>query len=234
MGVSVCLASGKDGVGKSTITANLGIALSGLGINTVIVDGDIEGASFGLILGVDTNGPSIHDCLSGRLSCKDAIIQVHGVSAIVGGITIEQIVDVSVEGFSTIVDELSDMFDIVLIDSPAGLGTDAVTIMSACQSVLLVMTPDINSVTNTLKTLAVAKKVGKAVLGGIINRTGGQYDIPSDKISDLLKVKIIAEIKEDDNVRQSLQDAVPSYAEDPGSGFSLQIKEIANKLIGGD
>jgi septum site-determining protein MinD len=233
MGVSVCFASGKDGVGKSTVTANLGIALSRMGINTVIVDGDIEGASFGLILGVDPGTPSLHDCLSGRLSYKEAIIEAHGVKAIVGGITIEQIVDVSVDGFSTIVDELTDTFDIVLVDSPSGLGTDAVTILSACQSVILVLTPDINSVTNTLKTLAVAKKVGKAVLGGIINRTGGQYDIPSDKISDLLKVNIIAEIKEDEDVRQSLQEAVPSYAEDPKSDFSLQIKEVANKLIGG-
>jgi septum site-determining protein MinD len=233
MGVSVCLASGKDGVGKSTITANLGIALSRMSINTIVVDGDIEGASFGLILGIDPGTPSIHDCLSGRISCKDAIIEAHGVKAIVGGITIEQLVDVSVEGFSNIVNELSDMFDIVLVDSPAGLGTDAVTIMSSCQSVILVMTPDINSVTNTLKTLAVAKKVGTTILGGIINRTGGQYDIPSDKISDLLKVKIIAEIREDEKVRQSLSDAVPIYAEDPNSGFSLQINEVVNKLIGG-
>jgi MinD-like ATPase involved in chromosome partitioning or flagellar assembly len=142
-------------------------------------------------------------------------------------------VDVSVVAVSLKKDELNDTFDIVLVDSPSGLGTDAVAILSACQSVILVLTPDINSVTNTLKTLAVAKKVGKAVLGGIINRTGGQYDIPSDKISDLLKVNIIAEIKEDEDVRQSLQEAVPSYAEDPKSDFSLQIKEVANKLIGG-
>lgn len=233
MGVSVCLASGKDGVGKSTITANLGIALSKIGIGTIIVDGDIEGASFGLILGVDPGVPSIHDCLSGRIKCKEAIIEAHGVSAIVGGITIEQLVDVSVGGFSGIVDELSGMFDVVLVDSPAGLGNDAVTIMSSCQSVVLVLTPDINSVTNTLKTLAVAKKVGVAILGGIINRTGGQYDIPTDRISDLLKVKIIAEIRENDKVRQSLSDAIPICAEDPESEFSLQIIEVANKLIGG-
>jgi len=233
MGVSVCLASGKDGVGRSTITVNLGIALSKLGISTVVVDGDIEGASFGLILGVDPDTPSLHDCLAGKIACEDAIIEAFGVNALVGGITIEQIVDVSVDGFSDILDGLIESFDIVLVDSPAGLGTDAVTILSSCQSVILVLTPDINSVTNTLKTLAVAKKVGTAVLGGIINRTGGQYDIPSDKIEDLLKVKIISEIAEDELVRQSLQEGVPIYAENPDSGFSKKITDIASKLIGG-
>jgi septum site-determining protein MinD len=234
MGVSVCFASGKDGVGKSVITANLGIALSNLGISTLIVDGDIAGTSIGLVLGVDPGSPSIHDCLSGNATCDEAIIEVHGTNAIVGGIQIEQLVDVSLEGFSNIIEELTEKFDVVLVDSPAGLGTDAVTVMSSCQSLILVLTPDINSITNTLKSLAVAKRVGTAVLGAIVNRTGGAYDIPSDKISDLLKVRIIAEVNEDEKVKQSLLDAAPIYSEAPDSKFSQQIKEIANKLIGGD
>ncbi len=233
MGVSVCLASGKDGVGRSTIIVNLGIALSSLGISTVIVDGDIEGASFGILLGVDPDTPSLHDCLAGKTTCENAIIEAHGVNALVGGISIEQLLDVSVDGFSTILKELKERFDIVLVDSPAGLGTTAVTILSSCQSMILVLTPDINSVTNTLKTLAVAKKLGTTVLGGIINRTGGQYDIPSDKIEDLLRVKIISEIGEDELVRQSLQEGVPIYAENPNNGFSKKIIDIANKLTGG-
>ncbi len=203
MGVSVCLASGKDGVGRSTITVNLGIAIAKMGIQTLVVDGDFEGPSFGLILGTDPNTPSIHDCLSGKIGCKDAIIESYGAKAIVGGIKIEQLVNISLENFQTIIDELAEMFDVVLVDSPAGLGSDAVTVVSSCQSVILILTPDINSVTNTLKTLAVSKKVGTAVLGAIINRTGGQYDIPSDKIADLLKVKILTELKEDDNVKLS-------------------------------
>ncbi|MFV2040744.1 MAG: P-loop NTPase, partial [Candidatus Hydrothermarchaeales archaeon] len=160
MGVSVCLASGKDGVGRSTITVNLGIALSSLGVSTVVVDGDIEGASFSILLGVDPDTPSLHDCLACKTTSENAVIEAHGVNALVGGIGIEQLVDVSVNGFSNILKELTERFDIVLVDSPAGLGTEAVTIMNSCQSVILVLTPDINSVTNTLKTLAVAKKLG--------------------------------------------------------------------------
>jgi septum site-determining protein MinD len=233
MGISVCLASGKDGVGKSIITANLGIALSQLGINTLVVDGDIEGASIGLILGVDPGVPSIHECLSGKLSCEDAIIDAFGSKAVVGSIRIEQLVNVSIEGISSIIEEFSDKFDIVLVDSPAGLGNDAVTVINSCKSIMLVLTPDISSVTNTLKTLAVAKKVGTTILGAVLNRTGGRFDIPADKIQDLLKVKIITEIAEDEQVKQSLSDAIPIYSESPNCEFSLKISEIANKMIGG-
>jgi septum site-determining protein MinD len=234
MGVSVCLASGKDGVGKSTLAINLGISLSKLGISTLIVDADIEGASFGLLLGVDMNVPSMHDCLSGRSSCDNVIIEVHGTKAIVGAINIEQLVDVKMDSFPNILEDLTEKFDIVVVDSPAGLGTHAVTVVSSCQSAILVLTPDINSVTNTLKTLAVSKKVGTSILGAIINKKGGAYDIPSDKIGDLLKVKIISEFNEDEKVMQSLSDAVPIVEGIPNSAFSREIKELANKLIGGN
>lgn len=233
MGVSVCLASGKAGVGTSTITANLGIALSRMGIPSLIVDGDLEGASLGLILGVDPNTPSIHDCLSGKIKCEEAVIETFGTKAVVGGIKIEQLVGASLDTFQKVIEDFTDKFDVVLVDSPGGLRSDTVTVIRSCQSVILILTPDINSVTNALKTLAVAKKVGAAILGGIINRGGGRYDIPSDKISELLRVEIIAEIKEDEAVKKSLLDAVPVVVEYPDSEFSLQIKRIASKLVGG-
>lgn len=232
MGISVCLTSGKDGVGKSIITTNLGLALSRLGISTLMLDADIEGASIGLLLGVDPSTPSIHDCLSGKIECHDAIIDAFGANALVGGIKIEQLVNISPEGITDIINELTQEFDILLVDSPAGLGNDSIQIMSACQSVILILTPDINSVTNTLKSLAVAKKVGSTILGAIVNRTGGRFDIPTDKIEDLLKIKIIAEIAEDEVVMQSVNDATPIFEEDPESPFSTAIQEIANKLIG--
>lgn len=233
MGVSVCLASGKDGVGKSTIVANLGLALTKNGVSTIVVDGDIEGASIGLLFGVDPNTPSIHDCLSGEMSCEEVIIEKFGLKAIVGGIRIEQLVNISLDTFPKIIKEISEKYSIVLVDSPAGLGTDTVTVLESCQSVLLVLTPDINSLTNTLKTLAVAKKVGATILGAVVNRTSGRFTIPSDKIEDLLKVKVLVEIGEDEKVQKSLHQGVPIFNEDPNCEFSLKIKEIANQLIGG-
>jgi septum site-determining protein MinD len=232
MGVSICVASGKDGTGKSVITANLGIVLSTLNVETLILDGDVEGANIGLILGVDPGLPSLHDCLSGEVSCEDVVIESHGTNAVIGGIKLEQVVGVSIDSFPKILEIFTDKFDVVLVDSQGGLGNEAITVIGACQSVLLVLTPDINSVTNALKTLAVAKKLGSTVLGAIINKGGSPYDIPADKISDLLRVDIIAEIHEDETVKKSLFEAVPVVVEYPNSHFSKQITSIANKLIG--
>lgn len=232
MGISVCLASGKDGAGKSTIIANLGISLSSIGINTLILDGDIKGASLGLILGADPNAPSLHDVLSGKTNWEEAMIETHGTNVIVGGIKIEQVIEASLDKFPELLAEVLDKFDIILVDTPGGLGNDALTVINACQSLILVITPDIDSVTNGLKILAVARKVNAPVLGAIINRSGGEYDIPADKISDLLRVSIIAELTNDEKVKKSLNDAVPVVVEYPKSEFSNQIGLLANTLLG--
>jgi MinD-like ATPase involved in chromosome partitioning or flagellar assembly len=183
-------------------------------------------------MGIDPGTPSIHDCLSGGMSCGDAIVDVYGLKVLVGGIKIEQLVDVSLDAFPSILDELSEKLDVVLVDSPVGLGSDSVTVISSSQSVILVITPDINSVTNALKTLALAKKLGTAVLGFIINRKSGKFDIPSDKIADLLKLKLIGEIREEDLVKQALNESEPLIVSNPSCEFSQEIKRIANKLIG--
>ena len=233
MGISVCIASGKDGVGKSTIAVNLGIALSGMNISTLMIDADIAGASFGFILGLSSDSHTLHDCLAGRVFCDEALIDAYGAKAIVGGIQMHQLVNVSLDGFPKIIEQLQDKFEIILVDSPAGLGNDAISAISSCESSILVMTPDINSVTNTLKTLAIAKKVGSTALGLIINRKGGSYDIPSARISELMKMRILAEIDETERIKQSLHDAVPTYVEDNSCTFSQDIKSIADKLVGG-
>lgn len=234
MGLSLCLASGKDGTGKSVITANLGVMLSQMGISTIIVDGDLEGASIGLVLGIDPTVPSIHDCLAGKIDCEETIIEAFDTKVIVGGITMEQVVDASIEGFPEVIERLAEKFDLVLVDAPAGLGNNAVTVISSCQSTLLVLTPDINSATNGLKTLAVAKKVGTSILGAVTNRSGSPYDIPADKLEELLRVKVIADIKNDEYVQRSMIEAVPAVLEYPNCEFSRQMKHLANTLVGND
>ncbi|RMF89127.1 MAG: hypothetical protein D6733_07015 [Methanobacteriota archaeon] len=232
MGISVCIASGKDGVGKSVVAANLAIVLSSLGVETLIVDGDIEGASVGLILGVDPGGLTIHDCLSGKADPKKAVIEASGTKAVIGAIGIEQLVGASLENFPSILEDFTGAFDIVLVDSQGGLGDNTVTVIGSCQALLLVLTPDIGSVTNGLKILAVAKKLGTTVLGALINRSGSPYDIPADKIADLMRLDVIGELPEDETVKRALFEGVPVSVGYPDSPFSKEIRSVADKLIG--
>jgi MinD-like ATPase involved in chromosome partitioning or flagellar assembly len=232
MGVSICIASGKDGTGKSQIAANLGTALSNMGISTLIVDGDIRGASLGLIYGVmDTKTPTIHDVLTEKVTLEKGIIESFGTKLVVGGMKIQQLVDVSLERFPQIIEQYTDLFEIVIVDSTGGLGNDAMMVINSCQSMILVLTPDINSIIHAIQTLVLAKNVGASVIGAVINRAGSPYDVPREQVEDFLNVEILGVINEDEKIKKSVHEAAPIVMGYPKSDFSEGIKEIANLLV---
>lgn len=231
MGTSICIVAGKEGSGKTTIAVNLAIAMSKLGMETIIVDGDLEGASVSLMLGVEANAPTLHEVLAGKKKLVDAIVEKHGIKAIVGSIKIEDLLGLEFDYFPGIIQNLESAFDIVIVDSPGGLGYDAVTVITSCKNVLLVLTPDLNSITNTLKIMIVAKKSNKNIIGAIVSRSGSEYDIPKERIEDILNVKVIGEIKEQEIIKRASQEATPAILLSQNSQFAKEMNEIAKKVL---
>jgi MinD-like ATPase involved in chromosome partitioning or flagellar assembly len=76
---SISITSGKGGTGKTTITANLGIALGTLGHDVTILDGDLAMANLGIILGMTKYELSFLDVLAGRASVRDVICKNYGI-----------------------------------------------------------------------------------------------------------------------------------------------------------
>jgi len=232
MGISLCIASGKGGVGKSTIAANLGIALNRLGIKTLVLDGDLEGASIGLIMGVDSSVASIHDYLAGRASASDLVVKHEEVEVIVGRLKLDGLRNVELENLKSIITDLSEKYEVVIVDSPAGLGRDAVTVISSCKAMLLVVNPDITSLSNALKTLIIAKNVGCSFVFTVVNKVGSKYDIPTEMVNDMLKTRIVGEIPEDPSVKKALAYGKPSVLHDSKSPFSVAVLDLAADLVG--
>ena len=233
-GISVSFASGRDGSGKSTLCANLGAALSDMGLKTVVVDADVEGASLNLIFGVDFDVSTIHDYLSGRAS-EDDIVFTHeetGVDLVVGSVKVEALKDVEFDTFKELITGLKQKYDIVLIDIPAGLSVDTMTSLGASDVAVLVVTPDILSVSSALKTKVLTKGMDLRILGAIVNRTGGEYDIPTPYIEDMLGVTVLSSVQEDEEVRRSLSAGKILMKNNPSSPAAQSIKQIASKLVG--
>lgn len=232
MGISIAVASGKGGVGKSTIAANLAIALSKFKVSTVVVDGNVEGASLGLIMGIKSYPASIHEVLSGKRSLNDALVDMGGIKVVVGEVAIESLKDIDFDVFEKAVEELSKKYEVVMVDCPPGLGKDAVTALSACEQVILVVTPDISAISEALKTIMVAKKVGCIILGVVINKTGSKYDIPKERISDILDIEVIGEIREDEAVKKALFEGKPLVLHNPNSQLAMELTNVAARLVG--
>jgi len=234
-GISVSYASGRDGAGKSTICANLGVALSQMGLKTVIVDADVEGASMNLIFGLDFDVPTIHDYLSGKASADEVTFNLKsaGIDLVAGSIKVESLKDIKFDLLKEFIAGLKEKYDIVFIDIPAGLSVDTMTSLSASDVVVLVVTPDILSVSSALKTKVITKGMDLKILGAIVNRAGGEYDIPAPYIEDMLGVEVLGSISEGEEVKRSLSTGKILLLDSPDSPATKSLKQIAAKLVGG-
>ena len=230
----ITVASGKGGTGKTTISANLGVALAQFGRDVIILDADIEMANLELILGMEGRELTLHEVLSGKCDIHDVIYQgPSGVKVVPAGIKLETLKDADPERLTQALSELLTLTEILLIDAPAGLGKDALAAISAAEEIILVVNPDVSSLSDALKTKVVAQKLGCKILGAIVNRVENtQAEITAEEISAILEIPVIAVIPEDRNIKIASIYGDPLVLKFPNSPASIAIKRLASTILG--
>ena len=174
------ITSGKGGVGKSTITANLAVALASKGLSVGLVDADVFGFSIPALLGIEGQRPTQID---GMILPPIA----HGVKVISIGMFLPERVDgqgsaaVSWRGpmlHRTLLQFLTDVWfgdiDVLLLDLPPGTGDIAISIgqLLPRAEVIVVTTPQPAAAEVAERSGAVARQTGQTVLGVIENMAG--------------------------------------------------------------
>ena len=230
----ITVASGKGGVGKTTITANLGVALSTYGEETIVLDADVAMANLELILGMEGKSITLHDVLSGEASIEDAIYEgPGGVKVIPAGISLEGLRKIRLDRLEEALSILVENADILLIDAPAGLEKDALAAIAAAQELILVTTPEVPSISDALKTKIVANKLGVEITGVVINRE--QHDktfLTVNEIETILEVPVIAVVPDDPEVSRAAAFGEPLVIKNPKSPTSHAIMQLGADLIG--
>ncbi|MGV8884609.1 MAG: P-loop NTPase [Microbacteriaceae bacterium] len=170
----IAVTSGKGGVGKSTLTANLGVALAASGLRVGIIDADVFGFSIPGILGIAGAKPT----QVGEMILPPV---AHDVKVISIGMFVEQHTAVSWRGpmlHRTIEQFLTDVFfgdlDILLLDLPPGTGDVAITIgqLLPHAEVLVVTTPQPAAASVAERSALVARQTGQRVIGVVENMAG--------------------------------------------------------------
>ncbi len=233
MGTSITIAAGKGGTGKTTICANLGVAMAKFGKDVLILDADIEMANLELIFGIEGMKTTLHDVLAGEADIEEAIYEVHGVKVVPAGISLEGLKKADPNRLEEVLEHLVKEVEYLLIDAPAGLGRSAVIALAAGLNTILVLQPEISSMSDGLKTKIVAEKLGSNVLGAVINRvTYDPTEIQIREIETILDTKVLAVVPEDPEVRRSAAFGVPVVLRSPKSPASQAIMKLAADLIG--
>ncbi|MDD5192193.1 MAG: cell division ATPase MinD [Candidatus Nanoarchaeia archaeon] len=228
--------SGKGGVGKTTTTINLGTSLNSLGEDVIIIDGNLTTPNVGIHLGAPIVPVTLNHVLSGQAKLEDAIYEHEsGTKIIPASLSLKETERVDYRKIIDIIRKLKKLTNHVLIDSAAGLGEEARSVMQACDEVIIVTNPEMAAVTDALKTIKLAEEMHKPVKGVIITRYRGvRTEMPIANIHDMLETSILGIIPEDEAVKisQVLKNAVVHTH--PKSKAARHYIETSKRLLGDD
>jgi septum site-determining protein MinD len=230
----ITCASGKGGAGKTTLTANLGIALAELGKNVVILDSNLTTPNLGLHLGLPLYPTNLHDVLRGKARLEDAVYEHEsGLRIVPAGIALKDLKGVDARDLPNALLDLVGNTEYVIIDAAAGLGKEALAAIESADEMILVTTPELPAVTDALKAAKLAEQVGTKISGLIINRiTGKSHELRTREIVSMLDTELLAEIPEDINVPQSISRKLPVLYHKPNSPASIEINRLAHRIAG--
>lgn len=234
MGLSITIASGKGGTGKTFLAANLGAALASFGKDVIVLDADVELPSLELHFGLEGMKTTLNDVLAGKAEIERAIYSAQGgVKVVPAGISLYKLRKVNLAKLEDIIEELKSKTEILLVDVPPGIGSNVVATLAAGKQLLLIVVPTFTAMPAAFKTKQVAKNLGVEILGAVINRaTFDENELTVKEVEGILEEKVLAVIPEDVEVKKSMSTGTPIVLSNPDAPASLAIKKLAADLIG--
>jgi ATP-binding protein involved in chromosome partitioning len=241
------ITSGKGGVGKSTVTANLGVALAARGLRVGIVDADVFGFSIPGILGIEDEKPTrVNDMILPPIAFEVKVISIgmfveHGSAVSWRGPMLHR----TVQQFLT--DVYFDELDVLLLDLPPGTGDVAISIgqLLPHAEVLVVTTPQPAAADVAERSALVARQTGQRVIGVIENMaglvqqdgsvlelfgSGGGADAAARLSTPEQPVPLLASIPLSVSLRAGGDTGIPIVLSDPGDPAAVAIASVADYL----
>ena len=221
----VCtIAGGKGGVGKTTTAVNVGSALQEMGHDVVVVDADLGMANLGAMLEID-HEQSLHEILAGNAAVSEALTDAPGgLTIIPGEQRLEAFADADPAKLRKVIKTLRNAYDVVLIDTGAGLSHDVAVPLGLADGIVLVTTPDDVAVGDTVKTAELADRIDGNVIGTVINRVTARTDVAD--IEERFTVPLLAVVPDD----MAATTAEPLVIEAPDSTAADAFRRFAETL----
>lgn len=221
--------SAKGGVGKTTISTNIALALHKMGHDTVLVDGDYRNPNVCLHLGKFDSATGVQDIIQGRSGVMESLyIHETGMKYIPAKLSMSYM-SLRAGGLGRILRESgADM----ILDSAPGLNDDVLAIIEASDRVIVVTTPEIPSIADAMRTIEVCRRMGKEVGGIVINRESKHHKIKPSEIEAITGLQVIGVVPEDKRVAKSLRQKKTVIEMYPHSKASEAVMKIASHISG--
>lgn len=242
----ITVTSGKGGVGKSSVSVNLAIALARLGNRVIILDADFGLANVEVMLGIRPEY-NLADLMFRGKNLTDIItVGPENIGFISGGSGIQELTNLTRDQIVYLIQklvELDEKADIIIVDTGAGIADSVLEFVAASSEVLLVATPEPTSITDAyalLKTLnrktdiTLQDTVIKMVANRIDNYEDGKelHDKLSLVVNKFLNLKLeyLGALPQDASVSRAVMKQKPAIVLYPNSSFSKTLTAFANIL----
>lgn len=228
------LVSGKGGVGKTTISVNLAIALREHGASVTVVDTDFSASNLGVHLGRYDHPVKLQKVLKGNSHPSKAVFRhPSGIKAITASNELNS-VDPDTESLRDILAHSAEDSEYVLVDCPPGIDSKVESIMAACDEIMVVTNPTQTAGINAAQVVEKCKKMQKPVLGTILNKVEDNPDreLVEREVEMMTESHIVGKIPHDHSVKESLFEYKPVLQHQPLSEAALEIKDMAADIHG--
>ena len=238
----IAITSGKGGVGKSTVSANMANILANNGYKVGLFDADIGLANLDVILNVRIDKNILH-VLKGECTLADVIVPIKKNLLLIPGESGDEILKYSEQFlFERFLEETKvlDDLDFMIIDTGAGIGGHIQLFLEAADEVIVVTVPDPAAITDAYATIKITSKT-QSNIHVILNMTKSEKEaqLIFDKINKVamanigngLKLNLIGKLPEDKLISKSIKQRTLFTNDAPNSLAALDMKRIVNNLV---
>ncbi len=241
MGKAIVITSGKGGVGKTTTTANIGMALAILGRSVVLVDADIGLRNLDVVMGLENRIVyDVVDVVEERCRIDQALIKDkrHRNLLLLPAAQTRDKSALKQEQVKDLIQELREEFDYILIDSPAGIEQGFKNAIVGAQEAVIVTTPEVSAVRDADRIIGMLEAGGLKDPRVIINRIrqdmvrrGDMMDI--DDMIEILAIDLLGIVPDDEDIIVSTNKGEPIVLNSK-SRTGEAFRNIARRIEGED
>lgn len=230
----LALASGKGGTGVTTLAIALGASFVEHGLDTTLVDANVSLPTVGLQLGTPNIPFGLHDALSHNGMMKEAVYHhaPSGLKVIPGQLGLQHVTKGKYQQLLNLPSLVSKLSPQILLDCASGISAEALAGLAIADEVVVVTTPELQSVIGALKVIKRCDSLKVPVRGVVVNQVGKtKHELAVSNIQALVEKKILASIPYDAIVSEALAAHHPFTYSHPDSKAAQAVKVLAAQWV---